>query len=61
MHVKWDAKTITAMAALFAVLLGGAELRVTVQLMTDKLARIEERLVRVERAVEGPAPYAANE
>lgn len=50
--MKLDAKTIAAIAALLTALAGGVELRVQVGLMTAKVDQIENRLSRIERAVE---------
>lgn len=50
--MKWDAKTLTAVAALVAALSGAVELRVQVGLLAGKVERIE-------RIVEGSSLYAA--
>lgn len=55
--MKLDAKTIVAITGLVSVLLGGVELRMAVSRLDDKLARVEERLVKVERDVQ-PARVA---
>jgi ubiquinone biosynthesis protein UbiJ len=57
--VKLDAKTITALTGLLAVLLGGAELRMAVNRLDDKAERLEERLARIEREI-APRPMAHN-
>lgn len=49
--MKMDAKTIIAWTGLVSVLLGGVEMRMTMNRLEDKLSRVEERLVRVEREV----------
>lgn len=49
--MKWDAKNIGAITGLVAVLLGGVELRMAVNRLEDKTARIEERVQRIEREV----------
>lgn len=48
---KMDAKTIAALAALFATISGGVEMRVQIGLLTSKVDRIEERVQRIEREV----------
>lgn len=49
-----DAKTISAIAAAVSVILGGAELRM-------KVGDIDNRLSRIERRVDlAPQPYASN-
>jgi hypothetical protein len=53
--LKLDAKTIIALTGLVSVLLGGVEMRLTMNRLEDKTARIEERLTRIEREV---APHA---
>lgn len=55
--MKLDAKTIVAITGLVSVLLGGVELRMAVSRLDDKLARVEERLVKVERDLQ-PARVA---
>lgn len=47
--MRWDAKTIAAVTGLVSVLLGGVELRLSVAKLDDKLTRVEERVVRLER------------
>lgn len=49
--MKWDAKTIVALTGLVSVLLGGLELRMSVSRLDDKLARVEERIGRIERDI----------
>lgn len=58
--MKWDAKTIVALTGLVSVLLGGLEMRLTVNRIEDKLVRVEERLVRVEREL-APSTVASNQ
>lgn len=57
---KMDAKTIIAWTGLVSVLLGGAELRMSVMRLDDKLSRVEERVQRVEREL-APPRVAHNE
>jgi hypothetical protein len=52
---KLDAKTIIAWTGLVSVLLGGVEMRMAVNRLEDKTARIEERVQRIEREV---SPHA---
>lgn len=49
--MKLDAKTIIAWTGLVSVLLGGVEMRLAVNRLEDKTARIEERVQRIEREV----------
>lgn len=46
--MKWDAKTIAAVAALVTALAGGVELRVQVGLIASRLDRLEAE-VRASR------------
>jgi hypothetical protein len=46
--LKLDAKTIVALTGLVAVLSGGAELRMAVNRLEDKLARVDERVRTIE-------------
>lgn len=55
--MKWDAKTIVAVTGLVSVLLGGAELRLKMAAIENKLDRVEERVTRIEREV-SPHPLA---
>ncbi len=52
--MRWDAKTITSVAALVAALSGAVELRVQVGLLAQKVERIE-------RIVESRTELAHNE
>lgn len=54
--MKIDAKTITALTGLAAVLLGGIELRMAVNRLDDKLSRIDDRVNSIERQV---SPHVA--
>lgn len=56
--MKLDAKTIIAWTGLVSVLLGGVEMRMAVNRLEDKTARIEERVVRIEHEI---APRVAME
>lgn len=58
--MKWDAKTIVAVTGLVSVLLGGVEMRMAVNRLEDKLSRVDERVIRVEREV-SPRPVAYKE
>ena len=49
--MKLDSKTIIAITGLVSVLLGGVEMRMTMNRLEDKAARMEERLVRIEREI----------
>jgi vacuolar-type H+-ATPase subunit D/Vma8 len=55
----FDAKTIIAITGLVSVLLGGAELRISVAKLDDKVSRIEDRVNRIEREV-APRHLAQN-
>lgn len=48
-NVRWDAKTIGAIALLITAVFGGLELRMAVNRLESKIDRAEERLVRLER------------
>ncbi len=48
---KLDAKTIIAWTGLVSVLLGGVEMRMAVNRLEDKTARIEERVVGIEHRI----------
>lgn len=56
--MKLDAKTLVALTGLVSVLLGGAEMRMAVNRLEDKLSRVEERVTRIEREL-SPRPVAA--
>lgn len=58
--MKWDAKTIVAVTGLLSVLLGGVEMRLTMNRLEDKTQRLDERLARIEREI-APRHLAQNE
>ena len=57
--MKLDAKTIVALTGLVSVLLGGAEMRIKMAAIEDKVDRVNERVTRIEREV-SPRPLALN-
>jgi hypothetical protein len=57
--MKLDAKTIVALTGLVSVLLGGAEMRLAVSRLDDKVERLEDRVAHIERHL-APRPLAAN-
>lgn len=51
--MKWDAKTIAALAALVTALAGGVEMRVQVGLLSQRVMDLDNKVSRIERALEG--------
>jgi len=47
--MRWDAKTLMALGPIVAILVGGAEARLAVSRLEDKVDRLADRIVQLER------------